>query len=365
MVTPDLKWIFENYTISDLINTTISRTRYYIESNSRKLINKNIKSNELDYDSVEIAINKGRKWLEDHQRSDGSIGAIEPRQWEIWNTANAALAMMELDGDKKVIDDAVDFVLEGQLKNGSFSFNYFPKNLKNHSYFSCVETASVALIAAYRSGKKDSERLKNGINFLIEAQDEDGSWSLPYIPSNSKYPSVTGFALKTLLYLKCFPDNTLEKALTFIESTQKENGSWGRASEYYNTEGYAIKNIMEALKLARNEGLDHIEKARIDTIIKKSIPYILNRQNSNGSWSVIGLSSKSISTALYMQALLNLDNIDQIHSQTIENAASFLLEQQKKEGFWHGGKLGSYSADFFATSEALIALSKTIELCSI
>ncbi|MCZ7371827.1 MAG: terpene cyclase/mutase family protein [Candidatus Methanoperedens sp.] len=358
----DLLWIYKNYTLKDFYKIAASCTVYRIEILRRMFIPKRETKKELNYEGIEITIERGRKWLEDHQRADGSIGEIEPRQWEIWNTANAALALIQIGGDDDCIENAINFVMGGQLNNGSFSFNYVPKNLTESLYFNCIETASVALLAAYIKRKKVSENIKRGADFLIKIQNGDGSWELPYIPTNAKYPSVTGFALKTLLYLKVCPEKTFKKALLFIESAQLRNGSWGRAPEYYNTESYAIKNISDALILAKNEErLMGEEKERIDLMLQRCIPYVVKRQNSDGSWSARGPSSKCISTALYLQTLLNLsDKNDEKNILLIKDAVSFLMEKQEKEGFWKGGNLGRYSADFFATSEVLIALDKVL-----
>lgn len=360
MRVPNVMWICNNYTVSHLCNIPIERTIYGIENLRRLLIHKKKVKNELHYKNIEVTIERGKRWLENQQRADGSIGKIEPRQWEIWDTANAALALIETDGDKTCIDNAVNFILGGQLKNGSFYFNYVPKSLKENRYCNCIETVCVALLAAYTNEKRISENVKRGMEFLIKVQDEDGSWELPYLRGISKYPSVTGYALKTLLHIKVYPEKTLQKAISFLETAQQKNGSWGRASEYYNTESYAIKNISDALILARDEGwLTKEEKGKVDKMLQRCISYVIKKQNSDGSWSAMGQSSKCISTALYLQTLLNVsDMMDEKATEQIKAAAHFLLEKQRKNGFWYGGKLGKYNADFFATSESLIALNR-------
>lgn len=364
MSVPDLKYIYKNRTLRDLHIFATSRIKYGIEYLCRLLlIHRRKEKDEIHFEDIEVGIERGRRWLENQQRPDGSIGKVHPRQWEIWNTANAALALIETGGNKDCITNAVNFVFGGQLENGSFFFNYVPKALKENLYCNCIETASVALLAAYKSEKSVSKEVRKGLDFLIKAQNEDGSWELPYIPRNSKYPSVTGYALKTLLYLRVCPPKTFQKAQAFLEISQQSNGSWGRASDYYNTESYAIKNISNALILARNEEwLTKEQREKIDMMLRRGISYITKKQNHDGSWSAIGPSSKSISTALYLQTMLNLsDKIEKKGMKLIENAVCFLIEKQRKEGFWYGGKLNRYNCDIFATSEVLTALSKVSE----
>lgn len=364
MSVPDLKYLYKNRTLSDLHKFATSRTKYGIEYLCRLLlIHRRKEKDEIHFEDIEVAIERGRRWLENQQRPDGSIGKFEPRQWEIWDTANAALALIETGGNKDCITNAVNFVLGGQRENGSFFFNYVPKALKENLYCNCIETTGVALLAAYKSEKSVSKEVRKGLDFLIKAQNEDGSWELHYIPRNSKYSSVTGYALKTLLYLRVCPPKTFQKALAFLEISQQSNGSWGRVSNYYNTESYAIKIISDAFILARNEEwLTKEEREKIDMILQRGISYITKKQNHDGSWSAIGPSSKSISTALYLQTLLNQSNkIEKNGMKLIGNAACFLIERQSEKGFWYGGKLDKYNCDFFATPEVLIALSKVSE----
>lgn len=359
-----LKYIYYDLPLSDLQQLATSRTKYGIEYLCRLLLIHGRKGKgEIHFEDIEVAIERGRRWLENQQRPDGSIGKVYPRRWEIWNTANAALALIETGGNKDCITNAVNFVFGGQLENGSFFFDYVTKALKEHLYCNCIETTCVALLAAYKSEKSVSKEVRNGLDFLIKAQNEDGSWELPYIPRNPKYPSVTGYALKTLLYLRVCPPKTFQKALAFLEISQHSNGSWGRVSNYYNTESYAIKIISDAFILARNEEwLTKEEREKIDMILQRGISYITKKQNHDGSWSAIGPSSKSISTALYLQTLLNQSNkIEKNGMMLIENAACFLIEKQSEKGFWYGGKLHTYNCDFFATPEVLIALSKVSE----
>ena len=364
MKVPNVMWICNNYTVSHLCNIPIERTIYGIEKLQRMLTRKTKGKYTIHKDELNCAIEKGRSWLENLQRRDGSIGDREYRQWDIWYAANAVLALIETNGNKDCIDKACNFIHGGQLKNGAFYFSYLPK-CDSEDVYQCPETTGIALLAIYKNEKKLSDSMKKGIDYYIKEQRQDGSWECAYFlrPWISKFPSATGWGLKTLLYLQACPEKTLKKALSFLEATQKNDGSWGGLMEYHTTEGYAIKHISDALILARNEEcLTTEEKEKIDIMLQKCFTYVKKRQNWDGSWSAFNCS-KSLSTALYLQTLLNLtDKKNEEIMGLIIDGAHFLIEHQEMDGFWHGGKLGKYDEyGVITTCESLIALSMVLK----
>lgn len=350
-----LKWIYENYTMSNLCDIASSRVSYYIE-NSWRTLNRLKKDEKVNLEEVDAAIERGRRWLEDMQRNDGSIG---DRHWEIWETANATLALMATNKDSKSIEPAINFILGGQLDNGGFFVYYLPSSEKEKDLY-CIETTSVVLTALYRHEEKLTPEIKKGIDFILEKQHECGGWGLPYIGDSQKidvhlsyYPSVTGYALQAiLLSTGSHVTSAIEKAIEFLGNSQRKNGSWGRSPPYYNTGSYAIKNISNALVTIKTLELMGDKKLKIEKMLSSCISYAKNKQNAEGSWSSGGPSSKLISTSLFLQSLLN------VNEGFIGSGVNWLIEHQQKEGFWHGGILDGYNVDVFATSEALIALSK-------
>jgi len=352
-----LKWIYENYTMSDLCDIASSHVSYYMENFLRKVNYKRLKKDaKVNLEEVEAAIEKGRGWLEGMQRNDGSIGV---RHWEIWETANATLALLTVSKDSESIEPAINFILGGQLDNGGFFFNYLPSSEKGKDLY-CTEATSIALIVLYWYEGKLTPEVENGLNFILGKQHECGGWGLPYI-GNQKvidtnlnyYLSVTGYSLRAILTInKNCSKSVIERALYFLEKNQHKDGSWGKSAPYYNTEGYAIKNISDALILMRTFEWPDDKKLKIETMLNSCISYTKNKQNADGSWSSGGPSSKSVSTSLFLQSVLN------VNEGFIGLGLNWLLKNQQKEGFWSGGTLDGYSADIFATSEALIALDK-------
>lgn len=309
---------------------------------------------------VDHALEKGVNWLESKQNDDGSIGL---KRWEIWETANAVLAMTAVGVRNSSVKDAINFIIGGQMDDGGFFYEYPPPSRDDllGKYVYCIETTSVVLMAVYKYEGKITPQIKKGIDFLIAKQRECGGWESPFfgleaheINTNLNYfPSVTGYALQPILYMKMYNKQVLKKALQFLEPTQHSDGSWGKAQAYYSTEGYAIKNISNALLLMKPLNWSDKDRLKIDKMLSSCISYTKNRQNIDGSWSIKGSSTKSLSTSLFLQNLLNVGE-----KGSIGLGINWLLKHQEKDGFWSGGTLDNTNINTFVTSESLLALSK-------
>jgi squalene cyclase len=316
----------------------------------------------VDMDVVDNALERGVKWLESKQNDNGSIGL---KRWEIWDTVNAVLAMISAGTHSKSIENAVNFILDGQMDDGGFFYEFLPPSRKDLAgkYVYCIEATSVALIALYGYERRITAEIKNGIDFLLEKQRECGGWELPFLfhepheidLESNYYPSVTGYALQPLLHTNIFSTPVLKRALKFLKKTQHSNGSWGSSIHYYSTEGYAIKNISNALVLMKAKVLNwsYKDRSKIDRMLGSCIKYTKRMQNADGSWSIEGSSTESLSTSLFLQSLLNTNE-----KSFIGLGMNWLLKKQQRDGFWKGGELAGTNIDTFVTSEALLALCK-------
>lgn len=333
--------------------------RYYKEAIIRK-IRRPEKDIDVDLNLVDHALEKGVNWLERKQNDDGSIGL---KRWEIWETANAVLAKTAAGVRNSLVKDAIKFIIGGQMDDGGFFPEYLPPSRDDLAgkYVYCIETTSVALMAIYNYAGKITPEIKKGVDFLIAKQHECGGWELPYfgleaheVNTNLNYfPSVTGYALQPILYTKMYNKQLLKKALQFLESTQHSDGSWGGIGQAYSTEGYAIKNISNALVLMKPLNWSDKNGLKIDKMLSSCISYSKNRQNIDGSWSIKGFSTKSLSTSLFLQTLLNVGE-----KEFTGLGVNWLLKQQENDGFWRGGTLDNTTIDTFVTSESLLALTK-------
>ncbi len=368
--------LFWAYTSSafTLKEEVTSRTNYYYEGLYRNIHGRKQKKESIDLNKLKDSIQKGVKWLESMQRDDGCIGG---RLWEVWDTVNAVLALASTGIESNSTDRSVNFLLRGQLESGGFFYERFPpsrEDVRHRTDLYCIETTPVALMGIYKYKREITPEIKKGVNFLYKIQGDCGGWELPYLGERKSvntnvnyFPSVTGYALRAILLDdKNFSRPVLEKALSFIEKTQYRDGSWGRSYRYYNTEGYAIRNMVSALTSMKTLECTEDTKLRIEKILNSAISYAKRMQNPDGSWSAISIASKAVSTSLYLQALLIAKDNDR---NSINLAADWLLKNQEEKGFWKGGYYGhlvhpylgfihEVNNDVFATSEALVALSE-------
>lgn len=369
-----LYWMVYNNTPHNIKDEIIAQTTYYQESFRRRVCKKPNNEISIDLNKVENAIQSGIQWLEHIQRKDGCIGG---KLWEVWDTANAVLALTSTNVKSKATESAVNFLLRSQLDNGGFFYENFPASrldIKDRRDLYCIETTPVALIGIYKYEKNITPEVKKGLDFLFEKQKDCGGWELPFLgeqkivnTDKNYFPSVTGYALRAILLIDGnHSKSMLEKALDFIDNTQHKDGSWGRAFTYYNTEGYPIRNMISALTSMQTLKWDDKIDLQIQRIIKSAILYTKRMQNFDGSWSARSISSKEISTSLYLQALLNADDNDKTF---INLATDWLLKHQEEKGFWKGGYYGhlvhpylgylhEVNNNVFATSEAIVALSE-------
>lgn len=373
MLSDIIYWWIYNNSIRNIKNEIACYSRYYYENFYRK-ITKPTKDVGIDLDRVENAIQRGVKWLESIQRNDGCIGG---RLWEIWDTANATLALASTGNDSDSIERAVNFLLQTQLSDGGFFYEQFPPSradIRNRRDLYCIETTPVALMAIYKYEGKITAEIKSGIHFLLEKQRECGGWELPYLGDleivNIKlnyFPSITGYALRAILCIdKNYPVPQLKRALNFVKETQHKDGSWGKSRCFYHNEGYAIRNMVCALSSVKTLKLSDDMKANVTKMLGSAISYTKRTQNSDGSWSAISIPSKSITTSLFLQSLLIASNNEK-HS--INLAVDWLLTNQEDEGLWKGGYYGhlthpnlgyidEVNNDVFATSEVIVALGE-------
>ncbi len=306
---------------------------------------------DINPELLDNALEKGASWLKKVQREDGSIGA---RHFEIWETIAAAKFLLNFCPDSDSLEKAYNFIMEGRRTDGGFFYERLPPKSRPDLALDdvyCCETTPFAVMFLYAYKGKKTEEVDAGIRFIFEKQAESGQWGCHYI-KNQFFPSVTGFNLWCLGEVDVLPDDAVNKAITFLERTQRKNGSWGTHFSYYGTEAYPIYSISNALfSLSLKNNLSNEIKTKIEKMLPPCKLFIQSRQNIDGSWSLLGNSSKSLCTALYLQSPLAEDGF-------LNLGVNWLLKMQRKDGCWNGGTLSGADIPVYATSHALLALYK-------
>jgi len=302
---------------------------------------------------IKPKLTSGVHFLLKQQNADGSIYQQNSPIFKVWETANALVAVHTVQSNSSPAKEKMlSFLLSARRQDGSF---YHTISFAEQEF--CIETTAVGLLALWLGGKK--QETQKGASFLLHKQSPSGSWEIgtPAIKRDRFFPSVTGYALSTLALLELSPDNE-NKGIDFILDTQQSNGSWGSSPVYYGTPYYPIRANLLALKLH-----DQHESASY----QKAIQYVLDNQNQDGSWGPPGSPnpSRALRTALAINSLL-------IHPEkqcipAIQAGVFWLIQKQKEAGNWDGGFFVENfhkKEDVFTTSMAILALKRYLHYMS-
>jgi len=301
--------------------------------------------------TIEESIDKGIKFLLKNQKEDGSVYLENDKRWQVWETANAYLAVYLAEkNNKKFLDKSINFLLEVQRDDGSYSHDV---NFKKNHY--CIETTSTCLQAL----SINNENITKGINFIIDKQNPDGSWDIgtPEIIKYRKWPSITGFALNILIDFDRSKTNVI-KGIGYILKSQLKDGSCGSKWIYYDTPYYTLYPILSSLEKSGRANSKNYQKA---------INYIVANQNSNGSWTEETTNkpkpSIALRTSLALYSLLISPNEN--NKNTIEKGIGYLLNQQEDDGHWNGGFFVNWpnkKEDIYVTSMSINVLVNYLKL---
>ncbi|MEM0492740.1 MAG: prenyltransferase/squalene oxidase repeat-containing protein [Candidatus Thermoplasmatota archaeon] len=301
--------------------------------------------------SVHNSIEKAVNYLLNNQHEDGSVHLGNETRWQVWETANALLAVNTVDKTQKTfLNKATTFLLTAQRDDGSF---YYTPSLKPDEY--CMETTSVCILAL----ATQNQDIHKGITFLLKKQCQDGSWEIgtPGIIKRRFWPSITGFVLNTLLQLEVSSDK-IPKGIDYLLKTQQKDGSWGSNWVYYDTPYYPIHIILSALKLYGLEDTDQYLRA---------VKFVKENQLNDGSWDEITTDkprpSVSLRTVLALYSLLV--SPEKTNMSSIEKGITWLIQEQKNNGCWDGGYFVGWPGkkeDIYTTSMAISVLKKYISL---
>ncbi|MEF8879309.1 MAG: prenyltransferase/squalene oxidase repeat-containing protein [Candidatus Thermoplasmatota archaeon] len=299
----------------------------------------------MDQKEIKDSINNAIDFLINNQNKDGSVSLNKDTRWDVWETANAYLSIYFANKNKEIfLKKSINFIAKSKRKDGSFCHNV---SFKKGDY--CMETTPLCLLTLYTKKKN----IQSGLNFIFDKQKQNGSWEIgnPGIIKYKDWPSVTGFILYSFLHMDIKSDS-LKKGIEFLLKKQQLDGSWGSHWVYYDTPYYPMHTILPVLK--------KIGKKNTSSF-KKAINFIVKEQNVDGSWGkeVENRPSKNLRTALALNSLLNSEypsvNIK------IEKGINWLLENQKTNGSWSGGEFVGWPGkkeDIFTTATAIRALNK-------
>ncbi|SDP92202.1 squalene-hopene/tetraprenyl-beta-curcumene cyclase [Actinopolyspora xinjiangensis] len=200
----------------------------------------------IEQDRISAAVDRGRRWLRGMQSRGGGWGAfdadntrwlvnklpfcdfgavIDPPSADV--TAHVVEALAHLgDTDDRVVRDGVRWLFENQENDGS----WYGRWGANHVY------GTGAVVPALVSAGIPPEHcaLRRAVRWLERHQNSDGGWGEDlrsytdpsWIGRGESTPSQTAWALLALLAVGRHDTDPVRRGVAFLAEAQREDGSW-------------------------------------------------------------------------------------------------------------------------------------------
>lgn len=394
------KFAYDKNLINDLLNldqgeNTNFKYLHDFEYIRNLLINRGIffprRSNEGDTiltAKIDTSIEKGIRFLHDSQTHDGNFGI--KGFFDIWETANALLAIYNHSNlsNSDMIENGLNFLKKYQHENGRFHWGSI-----NNKLF-CTETTALCGLVFNLYGLE--ENAEKTWKFLKTIK----SWSQVFEKHGNKlfhkFPSILGYILNFAVY---HDEKFVENNLEYFQNKRKEVGSWGVHASYFQSEFYAIKEIIPILNkyhiknnktedfltlyqnfdggygfstnplksdvLPTSMALRSIDINNIDTPLKKmvnkGVNWLMNSQNYNGGWTsqdsqMYAVIPDEYTEMIMMTKKVRIFNKLNLLKYLLNNEKTVMLKEYPSKLFYLQ-RVSDYSTSVFTTSQALIALS--------
>ena len=322
----------------------------------------------LDYDVKDPIVQRGLTAIDNFAIETEASYRIQPCVSPVWDTAWCIRALAEsgLGADHPELVKAGQWLLDQQIldygdwavKNkaatpGGWAFEY------DNRFYPDVDDSAVVVMALSQLKLPDEKQKQQAIarclNWITSMQCKPGGWAafdldndqdwinlIPYgdlkamIDPNTA--DVTGRVLEMLGECNLSLDDTrLQRAIAYLIQEQESDGSWfGRWGVNYI---YGTSEVLAALSL--------IAPRRCQSAIQRGANWLVNCQNADGGWGETcasyddkRLKGTGISTASQTSwALLGImaakSNIQFIGEQAIARGIEYLLNTQQPDGTWN------------------------------
>lgn len=288
---------------------------------------------------------------------------IQPCLSPVWDTAINIIALGEsgLGASHPGLVKAVKWLEEKEVRiKGDWAIkNPHPEASGwafefNNVYYPDTDDTMMVLMAIRLVKPDDNETFKalfdRALGWLLSFQCDNGGWAafdkevtqswledVPFADHNAildpTCSDLTGRTLELLGYIGYDRDSRIvRRALTYLQSTQEEDGSWyGRWGVNY------IYGVWQALRGLRAIGAD----MKQDWIIRAR-DWLESCQNEDGGWGEScasyddpSLKGKGLSTASQTAwAIMGLCACEELDRRSIRRGIDYLLRTQNRDGSW-------------------------------
>jgi len=288
---------------------------------------------------------------------------MQPCMSPVWDTAYAMFALAEsgVPKDDSRLIKAADWILSKEVRHkgdwavkvkkaqpGGWYFEF------NNEFYPDVDDSAMVLLALSRVAnpreRYQDEVAQRAVNWIFAMQCKNGGWAsfdkdndkmvfqhIPFADHNAMLDpatvDITGRVLEMLAdYGYDQSDKRIRKAIEFIESEQKADGSWfGRWGVNY------IYGTMQVLR-----GLQAIGVWDHEPYVQQAAEWLRSVQNPDGGWgescdSYDDPNEKGIGPSTPSQtawAVLGLLAAGDTQSDSVANGVAYLLRTQKRDGSW-------------------------------
>jgi len=302
-----------------------------------------------------------RRAIEDLLVIDEQSAYCQPCVSPVWDTAWAAIALQQIDGEprqaavlkafhwlaeRQLLDEPQDWRATRPMAGGGG----WPFQFKNSHYPDLDDTAAVAY-AMHKSGEKTFTRaVERAAEWITGMQSANGGFAAFDADNDHTYlneipfadhgalldpptEDVSGRCAMLLAQLAPKYERVEKKCLDYLFAAQEADGSWfGRWGTNYI---YGTWSVLM--------GLEESGISKEHERVRRAAAWLESVQRADGGWGEgcdtyfdpskrgQGEHSTSFHTAW---ALLGLMSAGAIHSDSVRRGVDFLLRTQRPDGFW-------------------------------
>ncbi len=326
------------------------------------IISRNTGSGRVENELIHQAAQRGMRYLSSLQQKNGQIIIGHHKIYNVWETMEAARAISLWRPNSNLKNDSAIQSALAFLRTAETSVGMVLHHSEHQGSF-CVETSAeyVRLLAFLeKRNAVEPGAAERKARYLKSRQLLSGEWRIESaaIPIHLQtVPSVTGFALGAMAATDMLPRD-LKAALQYLRASQKKEGHWGGAWQYYGTPLYVMEPVLSALR-------HHNVDGAYDDVIEKARGFLFKSQTQDGRFDD-GMGkegnwpSAELQTALGLRSLLG-SGVHANHS-SIRKGIEWLLTKQSENGSWNGGTFPfpnprhKKKEDIFCTSQTLLLM---------
>lgn len=165
---------------------------------------------------------------------------------------------------------------------------------------SCEDVTARVLESLHVLGfTRDDPAIMKAIGWLLERQEEDGSWFGRW---GCNYIYGTWLVLWGLRAIGFDPqDARVQKARGWIESVQNADGGWGETPESYDEPSAKGKGESTAAQTAWALLALHASDAKESDAARRGVAYLLDKQREDGSWHDVPWTGTGFPRVFYLR----------------------------------------------------------------